>query len=51
MKNILIKYLKSNYRVEDFGRGKSKVSKARHRRRLKKRAYREFLTDLLKCEN
>jgi len=47
--NILTHYMKSNWKVEDFGRGKSPVSKARHRRIIKKKANREFLNDLNKA--
>jgi hypothetical protein len=46
--NILLKYMKSNWKSEDFGRGKSKVAKARHRRSLKRKANRELLNDLNK---
>lgn len=40
------KYMKSHYRIEDFGRGKSKVSKARHRRIIKKKSLKELFKDL-----
>jgi hypothetical protein len=37
MKSLNLRIMKSSYKVEDFGRGKSKVSKARHKRILKKK--------------
>ena len=37
-KGIYGKYLKSNHSEYDFGRGKSKTSKARNRRAIKRRA-------------
>lgn len=46
--NILHRYKKANWNSEDFGRGKGKVSKGRHRRRLKKLAKRRFETDMKK---
>lgn len=46
--NLLLKYMKSNWKVEDFGRGKSKVAKQRHRRIIKKKSLNEFLKDLFK---
>ena len=44
--NLLTKYMKSHYKIEDFGRGKNKTSKARHRRVIKKKSLREFIKDL-----
>ena len=38
MKNLLKKYMIRDYRSDDFGRGKSKTSKGRHRRKIKKRS-------------
>ena len=40
------KYQKQQWRVEDFGRGKSVVAKARHRRTLKKQAKRQFYKEV-----
>ncbi len=40
--------MKSGYKIDDFGRGKSKVSKSRHRRVIKKKSNRELLYDLNK---
>jgi hypothetical protein len=34
--------IKASYKVLDFGRGKSVVAKARHRRKIKKAAKRDF---------
>ena len=48
MKNILKKYAKSNYQVEDFGRGKSVTAKARNRRAIKRKANARMLADLNK---
>lgn len=42
----ILKYMKSHWKVYDFGRGKNKTSKARHRRFLKKKSIREYLRDL-----
>lgn len=47
MSNLINKYQKSHYKVEDFGRGKSVVAKARHRRTIKKKALREFNREVL----
>lgn len=49
--NLLLKYMKSNWKIDDFGRGKSKVAKNRHRRIIKKNSLREFLKDLSKINN
>jgi hypothetical protein len=43
--SLLLKYMKSCWKSEDFGRGKSKVAKARHRRIIKRKANREMLND------
>jgi hypothetical protein len=40
--NILNRLAKSNYKVFDFGRGKSIPAKGRHRRNVKKAAKREL---------
>lgn len=45
--NLLVKYMKSHWKSDDFGRGKSKVAKARHRRVIKKKSLREFFKYLL----
>lgn len=37
MKSLYQRLMKSNWNVEDFGRGKSKTSKARHKRSLKRK--------------
>lgn len=37
MKSLYQRLMKSNWNEEDFGRGKSKTSKARHKRRLKRK--------------
>lgn len=42
----IIKYMKSHWKSEDFGRGKNKTSKTRHRRIIKKKSLREFFKDL-----
>lgn len=49
--NLLGKYQKQHWGIEDFGRGKSPTSKARHRRTIKKKALRCFINDLKKYEN
>lgn len=46
MSNLIGKYQKSHYKVEDFGRGKSKVAKARHRRTIKRKSLREYFKNL-----
>jgi len=48
--NILLRYMKSNYKIEDFGRGKSRIAKGRQRRIIKKKSYREFNNDLSKSK-
>lgn len=44
----ILRYMKSHWRIDDFGRGKSKVAKSRHKRILKKQALREYFKDLFK---
>lgn len=39
-KGLLFKYMQSNYKTDDFKRGKSTVSKKRHRRFIKSKAKR-----------
>lgn len=41
------KYQKQQWRVEDFGRGKSVIAKARIRRILKKQTKRQFYKEVL----
>jgi len=48
MKALIKKYMKSHWKCEDFGRGKSKLTKSRHRRTIKKKASREFEKDINK---
>ena len=49
MKNkIMFKYLKCNWKSDDFGRGKSVISKSRIRRTIKKIAKRLFEKDMNK---
>ena len=43
---VLFVCLKSDWKCDDFGRGKSSVAKSRNRRFIKKKAIREFLKDL-----
>lgn len=41
--------MKSSYKVEDFGRGKSNTSKARHKRALKRKV-RNILNKIYKIK-
>lgn len=44
-KGIIKKYMLSDGKVFDFGRGKNKTSKKRHRRIIKRKSKREFIRD------
>jgi hypothetical protein len=46
MKGLFTKYEKSDWKSDDFGRGKNKTSKSRHRRAIKKKAKNIFEKDL-----
>jgi hypothetical protein len=46
MKNLFIRYMKSNYQSDDMGAGKTKRAKARFKKMAKKRAYNHMNTDL-----
>lgn len=39
--------MKSHWKSDDFGRGKTKTAKARHKRAIKRKSLREFLKDFL----
>lgn len=45
MKGLLLKYMKSHWNIDDFGRGKSDKAKARHKRKIKKQAKLRFKKD------
>lgn len=48
MKSILLKTMKGNWQSDDFGRGKTKLAKGRHRRAIKKRAKNRLFKSLNK---
>lgn len=45
MKNLLKKYMLKDYKVDDFGRGKSKTAKNRHKKHIKRKANAELEKD------
>lgn len=47
MKGLFKKYMKSHYKIDDFGRGKTKTAKSRHKRIIKRKSLKEFLKDLI----
>lgn len=50
MKSLLKKYAKSNYQVDDFGRGKSPTAKARNKRAIKRKAKARLASDTKKTD-
>ncbi len=46
MKNLFNKYQKSDWKCDDFGRGKTRTSRSRHRRAIKKIVLRKLKKEL-----